>query len=60
MKWIKLPIEVMCCHEDGKNSVEMDVTVDDPEVPTYLATCPKCGKVIIIAFGDFLHEEKPQ
>lgn len=62
VKWIKIPIEVLCCHEaddpEDVGTVEMNIKVDDPEVPTYLCRCPKCGKEIIIAFGDFLYEEK--
>jgi hypothetical protein len=62
MKWIKIPIEVECIHKsknpDRTKAVEMEVSVSDPEVPTYLAVCPKCGKTVIIAFGDFLHKEQ--
>jgi len=56
VEWIKIPIEVMCCHEDG--NIEMNIEVDDSEVPSYLAKCPKCGKETIISFGSFLHESK--
>jgi len=56
VEWIKIPIEVMCCHEDG--NTEMNIEADDPEVPSYLAKCPKCRKEIIISFGSFLHKSK--
>jgi len=56
MKWIKLPIEVLCQH--GKNFVDMKIEPCDPEVPSYLATCPKCKKKVIIAFSDFLTDNQ--
>lgn len=62
MKWIRLPIEVLCYCESNKSKksdhVEMTIEVDDPEVPTYRATCPKCKGEIIIAFGDFLTKDQ--
>jgi len=60
MKRIKLPIEVLCCHKEEEETVEMTITEDDPEVPTYRCKCLKCGKEVIIAFGDFLTDEQKE
>jgi len=30
VEWIKIPIEVMCCHEDG--NIEMNIEVDDSDM----------------------------
>lgn len=53
---VKFPMVVKCWHpypdrEDGE-FVEMEIEEDDPEVPTYWARCPKCGREIIIAFAE--------
>jgi len=64
MKWIKIPIEVLCPHPKENSEdidlVEMEIRVDDPEVPAYKAVCPKCGKSVLIAFGDFIYESKEE
>jgi len=48
---VGFPLSLWCCHdEEDPSNVRMLIKVDDPEVPTYLARCPKCGRTVIVDF----------
>jgi len=47
--WIKIPIEVRCLHKDEE--VLMNVNVYDEEIPSYIASCPKCFHRVYISFS---------
>ncbi len=53
---VEFPMAVDCVHpsedpEEGPELVPMDIEVDDPEVPSYNAKCPKCGREVFIDFN---------
>jgi len=53
---VELPMAVDCVHphedpEEGVELIPMDIEVDDPEVPSYTAKCPKCGREVFIDFN---------
>ena len=45
---VKLPLYLYCQH--GKKYVVMRIVTLDPEVPSYLARCPKCGREVHFDF----------
>jgi len=46
--FVKLPLYLYCRH--GNKFRVMTIEVLDPEVPSYLAKCPKCGKKVTLDF----------
>jgi len=53
---VEIPMAVDCIHpsedpEEGPEFISMDIEVDDPEIPTYTAKCPKCGCKVLIDFN---------
>jgi len=51
---VKIPLYLYCHHRD--EYVVMKVEVLDPEVPSYLAKCPRCGKEVTFDFDGGLAE----
>ncbi|MBS7633865.1 hypothetical protein KEJ15_09705 [Candidatus Bathyarchaeota archaeon] len=46
--FVKLPLYLYCRH--GIKFYVMKIEAMDPEVPSYAAKCPKCGKEVIFDF----------
>ena len=51
---VKIPLYLYCHHRD--EYVVMKVEVLDPEVPSYMAKCPRCGKEVTFDFDGGLAE----
>jgi hypothetical protein len=52
---VKLPLYLYCQHKN--EYVIMKVQTLDPEVPSYMAKCPKCGKEVVFDFDGGLSNE---
>jgi hypothetical protein len=47
---VKIPLYLYCQHKNKNEYVAMKVETLDPEVPSYMAKCPKCGKEVVFDF----------
>jgi hypothetical protein len=52
---VKIPLYLYCHHKN--EYVIMKVETLDPEVPSYMAKCPKCGKEVVFDFDGGLANE---
>jgi len=52
---VKIPMQISCWHpaqdpDEEPELVDMSIEICDPEVPSYRAICPKCGREVIFTF----------
>jgi hypothetical protein len=54
---VKIPLYLYCHHKNENEYVIMKVQTLDPEVPSYIAKCPRCGKEVVFDFDGGLANE---